>query len=241
MDSGHPYHHGKLKQALVDAAIVLVAEVGTQGFTLREVARRAGVSHNAPYRHFRDRSELLAAVAMQGFQRLTASMKRSAAHGTDAGEQLRFCGRGYVKFALRWPEHFAVMFDLPSRRESHPEYQAAGQEAFDTLLGYIVRCQEVGILPSGDAQPLALACWSLVHGIAKLAVSHQLPLNRAAIPGFTDQVTSLQLAGFSSSREGTPSKPVANSRENRLWPCESPGPFLSSRRAFSLPTRYPWS
>lgn len=214
MQSGRPYHHGKLKNALVDAAIALIAEVGTHGFTLREVARRAGVSHNAPYRHFRDRSELLEVVAMQGFQRLTASMKRSAAQGSDPGEQLRFCGRGYVKFALRWPEHFVVMFDLPSRRQSHPEYQAAGQEAFDTLLGYIVRCQEAGILPSGDTQALALACWSLVHGIAKLAISLQLPLNRAAIPGFTDQVTSLLLAGFNSSRESRPSKPVVGSGEH---------------------------
>jgi AcrR family transcriptional regulator len=74
-----PYHHGTLKQTLVDAAIALVAEVGTHGFTLREVARRAGVSHNAPYRHYRDKDDLLAVVAMQGFERLTAAMRRSAA------------------------------------------------------------------------------------------------------------------------------------------------------------------
>jgi AcrR family transcriptional regulator len=203
MHAGRPYHHGKLKQALVDSAIALVAEVGTHGFTLREVARRAGVSHNAPYRHFRDRSELLAVVAMQGFQRLTASMKRSAAHGSDAGEQLRFCGRGYVNFALRWPEHFVVMFDLPSRQESYPEYQAAGREAFDTLLGYIVQAQETGILPTGDPQQPALASWSLVHGIAKLAISQHLPLSRAAIPAFTDQVTSTLLSGFACAREGS--------------------------------------
>jgi AcrR family transcriptional regulator len=206
MHSGRPYHHGKLKQALVDAAIALVAEVGTHGFTLREVARRAGVSHNAPYRHFRDRSEVLAVVALQGFQRLTASMKRSAAQGSDPGEQLRFCGRGYVNFALRWPEHFVIMFDLPSNSGANPEYQAAGQEAFDTLLGHIVQCQESGILPAGDPQPLALAAWSVVHGIAKLAISRQLPLNRAVIPAFTDQVTSTLLSGFkvqSSGFEGT--------------------------------------
>ncbi len=213
MDSGRPYHHGKLKQALVDAAIALVAEVGTRGFTLREVARRAGVSHNAPYRHFRDRSELLAVVAMQGFQRLTASMNRSAAQGSDAGEQLRYCGRGYVNFAIRWPEHFLVMFDLPANKETHSEYQAAGQEAFDTLLGYIVQCQGAGILPAGDPEPLALAAWSIVHGIAKLAISHQLPLSRAAIPAFTDQVTSTLLAWFAHAREISATKPVNDSRK----------------------------
>src|SRR5580700_4662434 len=97
-----PYHHGHLREALLQAAIRLIAEVGPQGFTLREVARRAGVSHNAPYRHFHDKDELVAAVAMEGFERLTAAMKRSAARGSTAPERLRLCGHGYVSFALRW-------------------------------------------------------------------------------------------------------------------------------------------
>src|SRR5580692_10711148 len=140
--SDRPYHHGALKQTLVDAAIALVAEVGTHGFTLREVARRAGVSHNAPYRHYRDRDELLAVVAM----------RRSAARGSGTIEQLRLCGRGYVDFALRWPQHFLVMFDLPSSREKYPEYAAAGQEAFDTLLTFVVACQEDGALPREEPE-----------------------------------------------------------------------------------------
>jgi AcrR family transcriptional regulator len=200
MQPGRPYHHGNLKQALVDAAIDLIAEVGPHGFALREVARRAGVSHNAPYRHFRDRSDLLAVVAMQGFYRLTASMKRSAAQGYDAGERLRFCGRGYVNFALRWPQHFIVMFDLPSDQDRQPDYQAAAQEAFDTLLGYIEECQKTHLLPEGDPKPLALAAWSTVHGIARLAVSSHLPLGKAAVPDFTDQVTKILLSGYISSR-----------------------------------------
>src|ERR1700683_912631 len=159
--SDRPYHHGALKQTLVDAAIALIAEVGTHVFTLREVARRAGVSHNAPYRHYRDRDELLAVVAMQGFERLTAAMRRSAAHGSETIERLRLCGRGYVDFALRWPQHFLVMFDLPSSREKYPEYAAAGQEAFDTLLTFIVACQEAGDLPPEDPEVLALTAGSL--------------------------------------------------------------------------------
>src|ERR1700760_961707 len=100
-----PYHHGTLKQTLLDATIALIAEVGTHGFTLREVARRAGVSHNAPYRHYRDRDELLAVAGMQGFERLTGVMPRSAPRGSGTIERLRLCGRGYVDFALRWPQH----------------------------------------------------------------------------------------------------------------------------------------
>ena len=76
--AARPYHHGNLRQALLDAAIRLIAEVGPAGFTLREVARRAGVSHNAPYRHFQDRDDLMAAVAAQGFRELTQAMVRGA-------------------------------------------------------------------------------------------------------------------------------------------------------------------
>src|SRR3981081_3161087 len=75
---GKPYHHGNLREVLLDAAIRLISEVGPAGFTLREVARRAGVSHNAPYRHFRDRDDLMATVATQGFQELTQVMLRAA-------------------------------------------------------------------------------------------------------------------------------------------------------------------
>jgi AcrR family transcriptional regulator len=191
-----PYHHGKLKQALVDAAIALISEVGPHGFTLREVARRAGVSHNAPYRHYRDKDELLAVVAMQGFERLTASMKRSAARGSDALERLRFCGRGYVDFALRWPEHFFIMFDLTSSQKKYPEYAAAGREAFDTLSVMVVACQEAGAMRGEDPELLALTAWSIVHGIAKLAISDHLPFNRAGVRDFADKAAKMLLSGM---------------------------------------------
>jgi AcrR family transcriptional regulator len=202
MQSARPYHHGNLKQALIDAAVALVAEVGPQGFTLREVARRAGVSHNAPYRHFHDKDELVAAVAMQGFERLTAAMKRSAARGSTAQERLRLCGRGYVSFALRWPEHFSVMFDLPSNQETYPDYAAAGEEAFETLLGFIVECQKTGALSAEDPRQLALLSWSIVHGVAKLAISHHLPFDSAGVLDFTDDATRAMLSGIGhTSRE----------------------------------------
>src|SRR5271167_4183220 len=105
MPSARPYHHGNLKQALIDAAVALIAEVGPQGFTLREVARRAGVSHNAPYRHFLDKDDLLAAVAAEGFERLNESMTKAMRKGRTGAEQLRLAGRGYVEFALRSPQH----------------------------------------------------------------------------------------------------------------------------------------
>jgi len=113
MRRAKPYHHGNLREALLGAAIRLIAEVGPTAFTLREVARRAGVSHNAPYRHFRDRDDLMAAVAAQGFRELTRAMIEAAAPKSDPLDRLKHAGLGYVTFALRRAEHFTVMFDAP--------------------------------------------------------------------------------------------------------------------------------
>jgi AcrR family transcriptional regulator len=160
-----------------------------------------GVSHNAPYRHYRDRDELLAVVAMQGFERLTAAIQRSAARGSGPLERLRLCGRGYVDFALRWPQHFSVMFDLPSSREKYPEYAAAGREAFDTLLTFVVACQQSGALPKDEPELLALTAWSLMHGIAKLAIGQHLPFSRTAARDFADKAAKILLSGMISLRE----------------------------------------
>jgi AcrR family transcriptional regulator len=201
MNAKRPYHHGSLKQALFNAALALISEVGPQAFTLREVARRAGVSHNAPYRHFRDKDELLALVAVQGFERLIAAMKRSAARGSTAEERFRLCGRGYVSFALRWPQHFRVMFDLPSGRDKYPEHAKAGDEAFATLLAFVVECQEAGVLSRGNPEPLAFMAWSMVHGIAKLGASRQLPFQKEGILDFVDDASRVMTAGMGTGRE----------------------------------------
>src|ERR1700733_1843655 len=106
-----PYHHGNLRETLLQGAVCVIAEVGPSAFTLREVARRAGVSHNAPYRHFRDKDALLAAVATEGFLELTRSMREAGERQPRALDKLKQSGLAYVAFALRRPEHFTVMFD----------------------------------------------------------------------------------------------------------------------------------
>jgi AcrR family transcriptional regulator len=140
------------------------------------VARRAGVSHNAPYRHFRDRDDLVAAVAAEGFRELTHAMLEAAAQQADALDQLKRAGLGYVTFALRRPEHFTVMFDAPMSKRKHPDSAAAAEEAFGTLLGFVKSSQEAGRLPSGDSHQMAMLAWTMVHGIAKLAITGRLPL-----------------------------------------------------------------
>jgi len=188
MARGKPYHHGNLREALLEAAIRLIAEVGPTAFTLREVARRAGVSHNAPYRHFQDKDDLLAAVATQGFQELTQAMLDAVKDHTRALDRLKHAGLGYVTFALRRPEHFTVMFDAPHSRKDHPDAAAAGERAFGTLLAFVKNCQDEGALPGGDNLSFALLAWSMVHGIAKLAITGRLP--------FRSKAEILRFAGF---------------------------------------------
>ncbi|MGO9640790.1 MAG: TetR/AcrR family transcriptional regulator [Candidatus Acidiferrales bacterium] len=191
------YHHGNLKQALLRAALELIRQAGPHGLTLREAARRAGVSHNAPYRHFRDRDELLAEVAAEGFERLTKSMNQAAARGTSPVERFERSGWGYVHFALRYPEHFTVMFDRPSLLKVSPHCKEASEKAFEMLLGFVRDCQGVGALPPGDPRPFALMAWSVVHGVSKLAVSGHLPFSsQAGVLEFTTLLTNTLALGM---------------------------------------------
>jgi AcrR family transcriptional regulator len=138
------------------------------------------VSHNAPYRHFSDKEELLAAVAAEGFRELTRAMREGAAKESGALKQLNESGLAYIDFALRHPEHFAVMFDTPAPSHAHTEAAAAGEEAFGTLVEFVRGCQQEGVFPAGDPLPLALRAWSIVHGVAKLAIAKQLPFKTDA-------------------------------------------------------------
>jgi AcrR family transcriptional regulator len=185
-----PYHHGNLREALLKAALQLISEVGPTAFTLREVARRAGVSHNAPYRHFRDRDELMAAVSTQGYGELTRAMLDAVEQESSALERLKRAGLAYVRFALRRPEHFTVMFDAPASKPSeklcfnpskmktkYPQAAEAAEQSFRTLVSFVEVCQQEGVLPAGDTKELALLAWSMVHGIAKLAITGRYPFS----------------------------------------------------------------
>jgi AcrR family transcriptional regulator len=170
-----PYHHAHLRETLLRAAIQLIAEVGPSAFTLREVARRAGVSHNAPYRHFPDGESLLAAVAADGFRELNQAMLNAIKHQRNTVARLKRAGLTYVEFALRRPEHFTVMFDAGLSRHKTSDSAEAAEQAFGTLVSLVKSCQDEGRLPSGDDRQFALLAWSMVHGIAKLATAKRLP------------------------------------------------------------------
>jgi AcrR family transcriptional regulator len=170
------YHHGNLRKALVDAALELIGKGDPGELSLRAVARRAGVSTAAPYRHFESRDALLAAVAEEGYGGLAASIRAaSEAHIDDPMARFREAGVGYVMFAHANPAHYAVMCrpELVDK-SAYPELTAAATEAMGLLMDAISACQRAGFIPDGDPREIALAAWSSVHGLASLISSGQI-------------------------------------------------------------------
>ena len=156
------YHHGDLRTALVGAALDLLAEDGANAVSLRAVARRAGVSAMAPYRHYPDKEALLAAVAVQGFDGLR-DMLRTADDAAPAGQALVEQAVAYVRYALANPALFRLMFG-PRRVGTHSELTAAGDTAYAVLAARVAAEAPADV--NRDAR--ALGCWSLVHGLALL-------------------------------------------------------------------------
>lgn len=167
------YHHGDLRTALLDAAEAILSEGGAEGFTLREAARRAGVSPAAPAHHFGNVAGLLAAVAVLGFEELSDAMEAAeAAAGDDAGARLEAICRAYVTFALRRPGRFRVTFGPASRpgEVADPALVPAARRAY----GILHRVSAAALPGEGDAAGGAVFAWSLVHGIATLLVDGRL-------------------------------------------------------------------
>ncbi|MBR0683673.1 TetR/AcrR family transcriptional regulator [Roseomonas eburnea] len=164
------YHHGNLREALVEAAVALIGEHGPAGFTVAEAARLAGVSPGAPYRHFRDAEALLAEVALRGFERFTEALTRAWNDGRpDPSTAYEALGRAYLDFARREPAYYAAMFETRIAPEAHPGLLVAGDRAFGVLREATERL--ISRLPEGKRPPalmVALHVWSMSHGIASL-------------------------------------------------------------------------
>ncbi|MGA5139506.1 TetR/AcrR family transcriptional regulator [Streptomyces azureus] len=161
---GRSYHHGDLRRAILTAALEAIAADGPSGLSLRDLARRAGVSHAAPAHHFKDRAGLLTAIAAEGFG-LLATTLRAAADLEEAGVR-------YVRFAREHPAHFQVMFAPELLRTGDLELTAARALASDAL-----REAVTAVPPEGrgtDARLAGVAAWSLAHGFATLLLSHNL-------------------------------------------------------------------
>lgn len=178
------YHHGDLREALIEAALELIAEKGPVGFTVAEAARSAGVSPAAPYRHFRDRDELIADVARRGFVRFEAELDQAWNGGLpDPITAFNRVGKAYLAFARSEPAYYSAMFEAGLPLAAYPQLIEAGERAFAVLR----RAAEVlaARLPAAQRPPalmMGLHVWSLSHGIASLfargdAARRKLPMS----------------------------------------------------------------
>ena len=177
------YHHGNLREALVKAALDLIADKGPAGFTFAEAARSAGVSAAAPYRHYRDRDALMADIARRGFERFEDQLKEAWNDGLpDPIAAFQNVGRAYLNFARTEPAYYSAMFESGLPPDLDTDLQAAGERAYTVLR----RASEAvcGRLPEDQRPPasmMALHVWSLSHGIASLfargdAARRKLPM-----------------------------------------------------------------
>jgi AcrR family transcriptional regulator len=197
------YHHGDLERALVAAAADLAQHRGPEGVTLREVAAKAGVTHGAAYRHFEDKTALLAAVAEDGFRALAAHLAR-AASSDPRGPRGRLSGMGkaYVEFALERPGHYRVMFGPRVNEDGRfPSLEAAIEAAFGFLLAEIEHGQAEGVFRKSPARDLAVTVWIAAHGFVELVSRRRLKVKSPKIAvEYFERLFAPFIAGISRER-----------------------------------------
>jgi AcrR family transcriptional regulator len=179
------YHHGNLKEALLQAALGLIAEKGAAGFTFADAARMAGVSPAAPYRHFRDRDELLSSIAQRGFEQFEAALSQAWDDGRpDTVTAFERVGKAYLAFARAEPAFYSAMFESGLPMEISHGLQAAAERAFAVIRAAAERL--AALAPPGTPRPpalmMALHIWSMSHGVASLfargdAARRKLPMS----------------------------------------------------------------
>ncbi len=172
-EGGSAYHHGDLRRSLIAAAGELLRAGGVEAVTLREAARLAGVSHNAPYRHFASREALLAALAAEGFRGLRRALDE-AGDRAEQPERLTALGRAYLRFAESDRATFRLMFGGVVAQADHPDLAEASKAAFGALRTVVAERE-----PSAPAEREALRAWALVHGLAHLVADRQIDAARA--------------------------------------------------------------
>ncbi len=170
------YHHGDLRAALIDAALEVIAEVGPLGLTIRAVARRAGVSHAAPYRHYTGKDELILAVVEHGFELLDQAMAQArAAAPDDPLAQFAAAGAAYLDFALQSPMYYRVMFSgdlLNSKGQEALRHTSSA--SFQQIQQDLQICQDLGIVRPGNPLLQAIFIISTVHGFVSLVNDNRI-------------------------------------------------------------------
>jgi AcrR family transcriptional regulator len=204
------YHHGNLKEALLQAALDLIAQKGAAGFTFADAARMAGVSPAAPYRHFRDRDELLSSIAQRGFEQFEAQLSAVWDDGRpDTVTAFERTGKAYLAFAREEPAFYSAMFESGLPVDSSPSLQTASERAFAVIRAAAERL--AALAPAGTPRPpalmMALHIWSMAHGVASLfsrgdAARRKLPMSPEELLE-AEVLIYLRGLGFPTDRSGS--------------------------------------
>ena len=170
------YHHGDLKNALIEAGADILSKEGVSGLSLRKVAQKAGVSHTAPYAHFADKQALIAAISTEGYRRLHADLAVVVQHYQgDPARQLVEGAWAYVQFALNDTDHFKIALSgVVEKEKNYPAFVEMTRQNFALLVQIVETCQASKILKRGPADLLAVGVWSLIHGFVALILEDQI-------------------------------------------------------------------
>ena len=170
------YHHGDLKRVLLEVAIHLLKKEGYQSLSLRKIAKLAGVSQSAPYRHYNDLEELYADIASDGFKLLTTKLKKvKTRYSKYPLLQFRESGIAYVEFAIKNPDLFQIMYG--NQILSHSKYEfliQSEEEAFLILKNILMECKEQGLIKTNEIEQASMSAWTMVHGLAVLLAGKQV-------------------------------------------------------------------
>ena len=170
------YHHGDLKNALIQAGIEILAKEGLKGLSLRGVAKQVGVSHTAPYAHFTDKQALVAAISTAGYKKLYRQLSSIDQDFSDDPliklVEVAWC---YVQFAIKDSAHFKITFSgVIEKEKDYPAFVEISQSSFDFIIDIVRACQSEGILPDSPIELLAVNIWGSIHGFATLLIEDQL-------------------------------------------------------------------
>ncbi|HMV80209.1 MAG TPA: TetR/AcrR family transcriptional regulator [Leptospiraceae bacterium] len=172
-----PYHHKDLKNRIIKEALRILQSEGIHGLSLRKIAKKLGTSHAAPHRHFQDKNQLLAEISEKGFLILQKMIVQNMEHETVPSKKLKKYGESYIRFAAEYPQYFRVMFgENFYEKNSYPECEKAGMDAFNLLLTVISECMEKKEFAKGNPLASAISAWSAVHGLSSLIVDNRLEI-----------------------------------------------------------------
>ena len=191
LDDERPYHHGDLRRAIIDAALETLREEHGWQFTMREIARRADVSHSAPYRHFSDKRSLLRELALIGFDQLRDELAATSGSAKDAPAHLKALAYAHLAFGARNPELYRLMFAVDAGEPSEIHLDPRAQAPFLLVIEVLERGQRDGTIRQRPALGQATACWAHLHGLTMLAVDGRLIPAKVGDHAIEDALTTL--------------------------------------------------